>query len=321
MSVFGKKGILLLLCAVLLLSGCVLPIRKPSNTPVKATLAPTMKPSAIPTIEQTIEPTIAPSAAPKMEMVWADLRERFSYLYGGYDETLAFDVDGDGQKEEVTFSYWEMQEGEVGTLQVKIYKGETELAQWNGEEFFLPSVFVTADLDPTDERCEAVFSVCGMDDYCQTILFSFDESGLCQEAQIVGELDRAENGLLTICSHVHMLGDYSAYMTYRVENGAFVQQEKWWEIIHYPAGEGQRDFSLLTTIKEIPFTNLDGSQDTLPVGTKLRIIKTDNDKSAYFRTEQGLEGIITVARPDGYWMGRIDGVEETEYFEMIPYAG
>ena len=59
----------------------------------------------------------------------------------------------------------------------------------------------------------------------------------------------------------------------------------------------------------------------LPAGTKLLITASDNSSIARFVLEDGRTGTIAFVRDTTDWVTRINGIEESEYFEVRPYAG
>ena len=75
----------------------------------------------------------------------------------------------------------------------------------------------------------------------------------------------------------------------------------------------------LKTVKELPVA-LEGVGSVLPAGTELSLTGFDGD-TAYFVTKEGTAGTILLEKNDSFWGWLIDGVEETEYFENLPYAG
>ena len=77
----------------------------------------------------------------------------------------------------------------------------------------------------------------------------------------------------------------------------------------------------LRTKAELPVT-LDGEGETaLPAGTKLLITASDNSSIARFVLEDGRTGTIAFVRDTTDWVTRINGIVESEYFEVLPYAG
>ncbi|MBS6397294.1 MAG: DUF3298 domain-containing protein [Clostridiales bacterium] len=126
--------------------------------------------------------------------------------------------------------------------------------------------------------------------------------------------------LLTLRMHLDVLGSYYSMMDYRIsEEGKLVQETE-----NFTITTDASPFRLLVTVKELPAT-VNGEEVLLPVGSRIRITATDNAGTAYFKDEDtGAEGSISYVRGDGaedQWTLYIDGVQEYEYFEMIPYAG
>ncbi len=125
---------------------------------------------------------------------------------------------------------------------------------------------------------------------------------------------------VTLQVNVDVFGSYDATMTYNFEvTGGLKLTGSYYEI-----EPSNGIWSLLTVATELPVT-LEGENTTLPVGTTLRIIGTDNSSIAYFRLEEnGAEGTISFVRGDGAeddYTLFIDGVSEDTYFSMLPYAG
>jgi len=126
---------------------------------------------------------------------------------------------------------------------------------------------------------------------------------------------------VTLRMHLDVLGTYSGQMDYKLgEDGQLVQEEEFFQI---PYNESL--YRILTTVRELPVT-VDGSKTSLPVGTRLRITATDNKGTAIFTVEEGngMEGEIHYTRGDGKedtWTIYIDGLPDTDYFELVPYAG
>lgn len=116
-------------------------------------------------------------------------------------------------------------------------------------------------------------------------------------------------------SKVDVLGTYWPTMWHSIEEtGEFVQQELAYSF-DVPG--------YLTVTRELPIY-VNGSQMTLPEGTRLWITATDNKGTVWFRTfpisqeVKNLEGEIRYIRDDGIY---IDGISEFEYFDYVPYSG
>ncbi len=117
---------------------------------------------------------------------------------------------------------------------------------------------------------------------------------------------------------VDMLGSYSGYCTVEIKDTAFLRLEE-----RYLYNTKNADWNYaLTVTKELPCKlTIDGKlQDTtLPVGTKISICDSDGESVAGFQLEDGTYGEIYEDTSD--WPRTIDGVDENEFFEMLPYAG
>ena len=80
---------------------------------------------------------------------------------------------------------------------------------------------------------------------------------------------------------------------------------------------------ILTITQELP-VEMDGEMRTLPVGAQIRLTGTDDLGVATFREEvTGLEGKIYFTKGDGIssWGTYIQGKQDMEYFEFVPYVG
>lgn len=117
-----------------------------------------------------------------------------------------------------------------------------------------------------------------------------------------------------------VLGTYTAVAGYHIdEKGKLAQDDEIFQI-----DTDIYDWNLLTTVKELPIL-VDDEEVLLPVGSKIRVVATDDQSLVYVKVEDtGVEGTISYVRGDGMedvWTIYIDGVSEYEYFEQLPYAG
>ncbi len=122
---------------------------------------------------------------------------------------------------------------------------------------------------------------------------------------------------LRMAVHLDVLGSYVTQMDYSLDDsGKLVQQSDVFQVMN----DDENAF-YMTTTKELPVI-MDGVETTLPVGTRLRIIATDNQGIAFFRLEENKqEGEIRYTTSDEFWGCSVNGVREMEYFDMVPYAG
>lgn len=115
---------------------------------------------------------------------------------------------------------------------------------------------------------------------------------------------------------VDALGTYTAYGDYVLtQEGTLEQAGQWYTI------DTVYDSQVLTTVQELPVT-ADNGDTVLPAGSRLRIIGTDGQSIMRYRLENSVEeGEIHFTRGEENWQIIINGVNETEYFEELPYAG
>ncbi len=156
-----------------------------------------------------------------------------------------------------------------------------------------------------------------------TFLYEFAEGGLRERSRLEGV--RLRDGsfrreCMTLYKHVNVLGSYDAKMDYRItEEGTLEQIGNIYVIPENPVYR-----KVLTAVREVPAAV--GEEETaLPAGSRIRITGTDDEDTAYFVNEDtGEEGSISFVRGNGkedHWSIFIDGIQDTEYFDMVPYAG
>jgi len=104
------------------------------------------------------------------------------------------------------------------------------------------------------------------------------------------------------------------------KSGKLQTEDEFYEILteSIPAYE-------LVTVREMRVMS-NGIETSLPVGSRIRIIGTDNAGIAiYEKVDTGESGEIHYIRGDGAentWTIHVDGVPDQEYFEeYLPYAG
>lgn len=160
------------------------------------------------------------------------------------------------------------------------------------------------------------------DDYV-TYVYDITDGKLMQIAEIENSssLDDGymNTEVLRVQARLDVLGTYRAPVDYQInEDGTLQQLTEIYEL------ENNSPSALITTIRELPVM-IDGEETTLPTGSRLRILRTDLKGTVWFREEEtGIEGEIHYtcgSDEDTSWPIYIDGVEEYEYFEMLPYAG
>lgn len=121
---------------------------------------------------------------------------------------------------------------------------------------------------------------------------------------------------LKLIQRIDILGSYSVEADYRIEtDGALTLESDWFGIVsnsYQPT---------ITAVREVPVV-IDGEDALLPVGSRLQLLGTDKVGIIRFRElNSGTEGEIHFNRNEEKWAIYIEGMEEFEYFENLPYAG
>lgn len=153
------------------------------------------------------------------------------------------------------------------------------------------------------------------DDY-ETYLYQFTEDSVQEMDKIRASIDDANvNGdtfELGFC--IDVLGTYTSNQTYYIdENGKFATDETEYEI---------KQSTDIKTIVNLTIEK-DGKMTTLPAGSTIRIIATDDKTKATIVIVSTLEEATLYfnRREDNSFHIDIDGMDQFECFEMLPYAG
>lgn len=118
---------------------------------------------------------------------------------------------------------------------------------------------------------------------------------------------------------VDMLGSYSGYCTIEIKDNTLKRLEDRYQY------DTKKDIDwnyAITVTKELPCkVMVDGElkDSTLPAGTRISICNSDGESVAGFETEDGTYGEIYQNTSD--WPHTINGTDESEFFEILPYAG
>ncbi len=270
----------------------------PSPTATRtAGATPTASPEA-PTPTPTMEPT--PTAAPTLAPLPKDLVQIDSFV---------LDVDGDGANDSVVITTTDEDYGNVyiGVLTSdgydrvavdegfysKVWSGKTQ----NGE----PCVLVTLDL--------------GSDDYL-TCVFSFSDGKPVMKYRLSAYVSNVSESSVTVRDDLVMLGSWVYTCEYKITSHYTLQQ----------TSEMMLDMEYKDpphTIRPLPVQLLDGnvySDDTLPVGTLIYPISTNGSSYMKFRLEDGREGRV-IGSFDGGYTFKINGLDESQYFDNLDYWG
>lgn len=125
---------------------------------------------------------------------------------------------------------------------------------------------------------------------------------------------------IILAQQLEVIGSYNGHAEYVLdETGALNRIGDMYTIEIYDS-----EIMRIMTIKQELPVEMDGEMRTLPVGAQIRLTGTDNVGVATFKEEvTGLEGKIYFTKGDGTnsWGTYIQGKQDMEYFEFVPYVG
>lgn len=152
------------------------------------------------------------------------------------------------------------------------------------------------------------------DDY-ETFLYRFGEDSIEKMDNIYARIDDSNvNGnTFELGFRIDMLGTYTSYQTYFVDpNGQFATNE-----VEYKITQATN----LKTIVNLPIEK-GGKMTSLPAGSEIRLTATDNQTWARFVIVSTLEeATLYVTREENSFQLYINGMNQFECFEDLPYAG
>lgn len=197
---------------------------------------------------------------------------------------------------------------------------QANCALWLGEQKVVISDFASLEdayLVRTDGEIYCLVEMdMASDDYI-TFLYRLT-NGVIEEAVQVGAAIDAGNinpDEIVMEAWVYFLGTYGGIKTYRfVENHGFTTEDE--EYILY------ENATVLTTIVDLPVT-MEGIESILPAGSHIILTATDGETYVKFTIQEtGQNGKMEVQRgtEENYRLF-INGMDEYECFEMLPYAG
>lgn len=154
------------------------------------------------------------------------------------------------------------------------------------------------------------------DDY-ETTIYRLSDGVIEKVTEITAAVDQGNvnSDEILMESWVYMLGTYGGVKNYYFDdNGRFVTDDTEF-LLH-------RNEYVLTTTKSLPVT-LDNVESILPAGSHIVLNATDDETCVTFTIQEtGQVGTLQVSRDENnYDHIVIDGMNENECFEILPYAG
>lgn len=156
----------------------------------------------------------------------------------------------------------------------------------------------------------------GSDDYV-TYIYRLTDGVIEEIAEIDASIDAGNINTYGIVmeSWINLLGTYGGVKTYHFdENGGFSTEDTEYVL--------KRNEFLLTTTVDLPVT-LDEAPSTLPAGSHIILNATDNETYVTFTIQEtGQTGVLEIQRDtNDYFTISINGMNENDCFEVLPYAG
>ena len=154
------------------------------------------------------------------------------------------------------------------------------------------------------------------DDY-MTFIYRLTDGVIEQVDQVYASIDAGNMNSNEIVMEfwVDMLGTYGGVKKYYFdENNEFVTEDTEYSL--------HRNEFVLTTTVDLPII-LNESESVLPAGSHIVLNSTDNESYVAFTIQEtGQNGVLLVQRDaNDYYNVSINGMNENDCFEMLPYAG
>lgn len=231
----------------------------------------------------------------------------YSCILGGNYENER-DFDGDGVTDRL--KVWiEWDEDENSNICISYNEQLMELGYGSNLDY----VYYVHD---SDDRNYILFSYDAMSDDFVTELYEIKNGSLTEIQTIEGSISVIAGDRVGMNVTVNVLGTYGAYRSYRIEEGAFVPVEERFDLWNE---ERQRKVVLAADVKGSVMTEDGMMEKEFVSGTALYLVNTDGESVVGFYLDDGTYGELYFSRKD--WTIYIDGVEEYELFEELPYAG
>lgn len=155
----------------------------------------------------------------------------------------------------------------------------------------------------------------GSDDYV-TYIYRLTNGTLEKTGEIYAAIDSGNINPheIKMESWVYLLGTYGGVKNYHFdENGNFVTEDTEYLL--------QKNEYVLTTTVDLPVV-LEGVENTLPAGSQIVLNATDGETYVTFTIrETGQKGTLKVEKEEGNHYFSINGMNENDCFELLPYAG
>lgn len=186
-----------------------------------------------------------------------------------------------------------------------------------GQFFYLGNMYL---LNNTDGNQYVLFdSDTTVGDY-MTHLYKIGNDGIEKTDEVYGSIDSGNStpDSIEMSLRIYALGEYPASKSFKVdENGEFAADDG----LYVVQGELESRFNLVTKA-EIP-AKIDGKDSTIPAGSNLKMIATDNEtKVIVYVMEMDKEAELEFVKGSDieYWNNKVGGMLEKECIKVLPYV-
>jgi hypothetical protein len=155
----------------------------------------------------------------------------------------------------------------------------------------------------------------GSDDYV-TYVYRVTNGVLEKVNEVYAAIDAANINPheIKMESWVFLLGTYGGVKNYHFdENGKFITEDSEYIL--------QRNEFVLTTTTDLPVV-IDDAESVLLAGSHIILSATDGESYVKFTIQEtGQSGMLEVTKEEGNYYFTIHGMNESDCFEILPYAG
>ena len=252
-------------------------------------------------------------------------------------EKPTFDLNGDGSEEIVYFdiayddvNYTETAmlhitgDGTAAEYEIELYMSNAYVMDLDGDGVY--EIFISGDAMSDD-----YVTVCLHYDGEQLLPVLFEDANRGENSAEnmfdygYGMLMYADYGMLVLTGSQDILGTYFGSRTFELRDDMFVlADDGLWLFERDYMDDESWDYAGLAPLQDIPVTFVtegEESEGVIKAGEKFMVIASDKVSVVYFEMQDGRTGYFAV-EPDtetGYGV-KINGINEWELFEMLPYA-
>lgn len=255
--------------------------------------------------------------SPEIHLPYAEFKPyiKEAYLPGSAEGVAVFSENQEvfltlpGSAEEVSMML--VSELQEDVMYNSLWLGQNELQL--GDYVVLDDAYIVRN----DEEIYCMLEVDMASDDYRTYIYRLTDGVIEKIEEIDASIDAGNINTAEVQmeSWVYLLGTYSGVKTYRfAENGGFTTEDTEYAL--------NRNEYVLTTTVDLPVT-LDEVENTLPAGSHIVLNATDGETYVKFTIQEtGQMGVLTVSRTEGdYYNVMINGMNENDCFEILPYAG